>query len=166
MTDFLKIQPGQRVLIGIDPGKRTGTCVVDAESNKILALWTTNFWGLYRAFAVPSDGLLQRIIQFHIEQPSLVKALYARHAAELVKYQKKVETRDKIVWDAGGNATEGRLLAEGLRAQGYTVFDVTPDRRTKWTREDLKRFMKWEGVSNQHIRDAAFLVWGVRWKNA
>ena len=151
------------ILIGIDPGKTTGICILDATTRKILELHTLDFWKTYRFFLDPADNL-QKISQVYIEQPSLIKSLYARHATRLVETQAKIVTRDKIVWDAGGNAREGILLRDGLRELGYTVFDSKPVGRKKWNASQFSEIMNYPDRSNQHVRDAAFLVHDKPWR--
>lgn len=152
-----------RLLIGIDPGSSTGVCVMDLNIKKIKSVYTLNFWSTFGLLQSSKDTLA-KISQIYIEQPSLVKSLYARHSARLEETKSKIVTRDKIVWNAGENAREGSLLAQGLRDLGYTVFDCRPVGRKKWTAEQFNQITGWESHSNQHVRDAAFLVWDKTWQ--
>jgi len=156
---------GDRFLIGIDPGKVTGVCFLGVRTRKILVLYTLDFWRTFNFFQKEFQTLPKKC-QIYIEQPSLVKSLYARHAARLEETKSKVVTRDKIVWDAGANAREGTLLRDGLRNLGYICFDCKPVGRKKWTSEEFNRATGWADRSNQHVRDAAFLVYDKSWSES
>jgi hypothetical protein len=158
----ITIADRNRLLIGIDPGGSTGICVLDLETRQIKSVYTLNFWETYALMSRCADPLVH-ISQVYIEQPSLVKSLYARHAARLKEAGSKETTRDKIVWDSGGNAREGILLRDGLRNLGYTVFDSKPVGRKKWTSDQFQQITGYPDRSNQHVRDAAFLVYGKSW---
>lgn len=155
--------PGEQFLIGIDPGKTTGMCVKVVQTGMIRALYTLDFWSCFNLFQKNVEEY-PRICQIYIEQPSLVKSLYARHATRLEETKSKVVTRDKIVWDAGANAREGTLLRDGLRNLGYTCFDCKPVGRKKWDSETFQRVTTWQDRSNQHVRDAAFLIHDKAWQ--
>lgn len=152
-----------RLLIGIDPGTTTGLCILDHDTRIIKSLYTLDFW---KTFYLLQRSLpnLSTISQVYIEQPSLIKSLYARHSSRLEETKSKIVTRDKIVWNAGANAREGTLLRDGLRNIGYTVFDCRPVGRRKWTSEQFQSITGYPDRSNQHVRDAAFLVWDKQWQ--
>jgi hypothetical protein len=153
-----------RLLIGVDPGSTTGVSIVTADSpRQIKALYTMDFWSLFNLLNQQKDTLT-RIAQIHIEQPSMVKALYARHGKKLGELQSRIETRDRIVWNSAENAREGILLRDGLRNLGYTCFDVRPVGRKKWSSEVFQQATGYPDRSNQHVRDATFLVWDKIWK--
>lgn len=153
----------ERLLIGIDPGSITGVSIVSVFPHQIKSLYTMDFWSLYNFLNQQKDTLTKNC-QIHIEQPSLVKSLYARHAKRLEETKAEIVTRDKIVWNAGENAREGILLRDGLRALGYTVFDCRPVGRKKWTSDVFQQATGYPDRSNQHVRDATFLVWDKIWK--
>lgn len=154
---------GERLLIGVDPGSITGVSIISLNPHQIKSLFTMDFWSLYNLLNQQKD-ILVPICQIHIEQPSMVKSLYARHAKRLNELKSEVQTRDKIVWNSAENAREGILLRDGLRNLGYTVFDCRPVGRKKWTSEQFQQATGYSDRSNQHVRDATFLVWDKIWK--
>ena len=162
MGEQLVSESRAQLLIGIDPGKSTGMCILKLEPRTIQSLYTLDFWSAYELLKTSSPSLAP-VSQIYIEQPSLVKSLYARHAARLKEAGSKIVTRDKIVWDSGANAREGTLLRDGLRKLGFTVFDAKPVGRKKWTSEQFQQITGWPDRSNQHVRDAAFLVYDKSW---
>jgi hypothetical protein len=95
----------------------------------------------------------------------MVKALYARHGKRLEELKSRVQTRDRIVWNSAENAREGILLRDGLRKLGYTVFDCRPVGRKKWDSETFQTITGYPDRSNQHVRDAVFLVYDKRWQD-
>jgi hypothetical protein len=136
---------------------------MDSETKHIRSLYTLDFWTTYALFVQHKDYLPQAC-QIYIEQPSLVKSLYARHAKRLQETKSEIVTRDKIVWDSGGNAREGILLRDGLRILGYTCFDEKPVGRKKWNAEEFSQITGYADRSNQHVRDAAFLIHTKSWQ--
>lgn len=154
---------GRRLLIGIDPGSSTGICILDEQSREIRSLYLMDFWTTYELLQ-RSQPSLAPVSQVYIEQPSLVKAMYGRHTSSLANSPKStIATRDKIVWNSAENSREGLLLRDGLRRIGFTVFDVKPVGRKKWTSEQFQAIMRYPDRSNQHVRDAAFLVHDKHW---
>lgn len=164
-VDYFEPDSGNRLLIGIDPGSVTGFCVLDIqyEPRDIKALYTMDFWSVYKMMEKLKDSLSNKC-QIHVEQPSMIKSLYARHSQRLTELQSKIQTRDRIVWNSAENAREGMLLAKGLRDLGYTVFDCRPVGRRKWTSEQFQAVTGYQDRSNQHVRDAVFLVWDKPWQ--
>jgi hypothetical protein len=152
---------GERCLIGIDPGSATGICILTLPSRK-LELFTLDFWSVYDIFR-QSPGL-RSVSQIHIEQPAMIKAFYGRHTQKLEEAGSKAVSRDRMVWNCAENAREGTLLGEGLRRLGFTVFDCRPVGRRKWTHADFQEVTGYPNRSNQHVRDATFLVWGKQWQ--
>ncbi len=146
---------GAHLLIGVDPGSTTGVSVVTVDNpRQIKALYTMDFWSLFNLLNMQKDTLT-RICQIYIEQPSLIKAMYGRHS--------KATNAQRVAWNVGSNAREGILLRDGLRNLGYTVFDVRPVGRKKWTSEDFQAATGYPDHSNQHVRDATFLIWDKVW---
>lgn len=150
-------------LVGIDPGSTTGVCFMRSTSKIITSLHTLDFWSTYELLKQHAE-VLTPICQIHIEQPSLVKSLYARHAKRLEELQSKTTTRDKMVWDAGCNAREGTLLRDGLRRLGYVCIDEKPVGRKKWNSQEFQAATGWQDRSNQHVRDAAYLIHNKSWQ--
>lgn len=163
----IESNPGHQLLIGVDPGSTTGVCVLDISiaPRQIKSLYTMDFWSLYELLSQSVDPLT-RHCQIHIEQPSMVKSLYARHSQRLNELGSRIQTRDRIVWNSAENAREGILLRDGLRNLGYTVFDCRPVGRKKWTSEQFQQATGYPDRSNQHVRDATFLVWDKVWQDA
>jgi hypothetical protein len=152
---------GSRFLIGIDPGKTTGFAMLNEKTLEIKALYTTDFWELYGMLQISAKTLIPKV-QIHIEQPASIKAVYSSHVQALIGTRQ--QTRDKLVCNIGENMREGTLLREGLRNLGYTIFDVRPIGKKKWTHEEFQTVTGWESSSNQHVRDAVRLVWDKKWQ--
>jgi hypothetical protein len=162
-TGAIESNDGDHFLIGIDPGVNTGFCLLHLNTLEIRSLYTLDFWSTYDLMLLSVKTLAGRA-QIHIEQPSLVKSLYARHYKRLEETRSEIVTRDKIVWNAGENAREGTLMKIGLQKLGYVVFDCRPVGRKKWTHEEFQSITGWPDRSNQNVRDAAYLVWDKHWQ--
>ena len=137
----------QRYLtVGVDAGEVTGLAVYDARQNKITATHSTDFFGCFK-FIRDFD---KEAVNMVVEVPPVF--IYARNASQ------KGAVRDKHAILIGGTRRESQLLARGLRILGYRVKEVLPVRAKKWTAEQFKRELGFEGKSNQHVRDAARLA--------
>lgn len=163
-TSVIQCNPEERLLIGIDPGSSTGICIIKCDTREIRSLRTLDFWATFNLFQ-RSLPPLNLVSQVYIEQPSMIKAFYGRHVKQLTEAGSKVPSRDRMVWNCGENAREATLLGSGLRNLGYTVFDCRPVGRKKWTSEQFQEIMNYPDRSNQHVRDAAFLVHDKQWQN-
>ena len=142
----------KRYVVGIDPGVSTGVAWYDRHEKRVYDYGTSDFWKVHLDFAHGLEWKSSVVVV--IEAPKKTR-LYARQDAE-----QGHRRREKIAANAGGNAREAELLADGLESLGYEVRRVTPS-RTKWDAEQLKRFTGIEKRTNQHVRDAIALCYGV-----
>lgn len=138
-----------RFFVGIDPGINTGYAVYDAHLKEIVKMETTTFWSVF--------DLIETHYPFNtvivIETPKKTR-LYARQDGLEGHRQ-----REKVAANAGGNAREAELLADGLELSGYTVLRITPTRH-KLDAKEFARITKITKQTNQHVRDAVMLVFG------
>jgi hypothetical protein len=142
-----------RYTIGIDPGEETGVAVYDRKEKRIVQVYTSNFWELYTtAKNVWKNDFDDAILV--IETPKRT-GLYERY-----NVKQGPALREKIASDAGSNAREADLLATGLERLGFTVRRVKPT-NSKWDAKKLKMVTGIEHRTNQHVRDAIQLCWGI-----
>lgn len=139
-----------RFFVGIDPGINTGYAVYDAHLKEIVKMETTTFWSVFEL--IETHYPFNTVIV--IETPKKTR-LYARQDGLEGHRQ-----REKVAANAGGNAREAELLADGLELSGYTVLRITPTRHKLDARE-FARITKITEKTNQHVRDAVMLVFGV-----
>lgn len=140
----------KRYVAGIDPGVNTGIAIYDRELKRIHFTTTIDFWGAIVLFRQYNQAEFLVII----EAPKKTR-LYARHDVETGPRR-----REKIAANVGSSAREAELLAEGLELLGFEVIRQTPTRR-KWTAEQLERYTGIKERTNQHVRDAIALCYGV-----
>lgn len=143
------------VLIGVDPGKKTGMAFWNPKLSKgdpcRLILKTFGFWDAYEYLTgrYPPEE-----VAIFIEDPGRNKPTFGR------KDMKKA-VLDRKSQNVGSNKEQARLLIEGFRRKGYVVFAIRPG-SAKWSRKQLKLYSGsgYDGPSNQHERDSARLVVG------
>ena len=138
-------------VIGIDPGTNTGVAVWDTEAKEFVRLELMDFWCTYDFVTGnynPDDVLLV------IEDARLNKATF-RHKGEGA-YQ------DRLSRNVGNIQKECGLLIAGFERLSYDVRKIKPTPKDhKW---DAATFTRYTGIKkgyNEHIRDAARLVWGM-----
>jgi hypothetical protein len=136
-------------LIGIDPGIQTGVANYDRKTRKFAELLTLTFWKTieYVQSFSPSN------VELVIENAMLNQFSYARHT------QVGKEAL-RIARNAGANCREAELLINGLTRDGYIVHEIKPTNR-KWTAEQFNKITGHAGPTNQHVRDACALVYGL-----
>lgn len=138
-------------VIGIDPGTDTGVAVWDTEAKEFVRLELMNFWCTYDFVTKnynPDDVLLV------IEDARLNKATF-RHKGGGA-YQ------DRLSRNVGNIQKECGLLIAGFERLNYEIQRIRPTSKDhKW---DAATFTRYTGIKkgyNEHIRDAARLVWGM-----
>lgn len=70
---------------------------------------------------------------------------------------------EQIARRVGMNHATGILLAEIAQALGLAVLLVKPT-KSKLNAEQFNKITGWQGRTNQEVRDAAMLVWGMNGK--
>ncbi|GIV82558.1 MAG: hypothetical protein KatS3mg051_1912 [Anaerolineae bacterium] len=142
------------VLIGIDPGlQHTGLAMWDGER-------------LYGLATMPAGHALSYVLQHppesvvvYVEDPGLHERLWWDN--------KGAGKRDgaralRIARSVGRNEGAARVIIDTLRARGYHVVTVRPDRGTgsKIPSGQFARITGYRARCSQHARDAAMLIYG------
>lgn len=138
-------------VVGIDPGTKTGYAVYNRETKSISEMATLDFWSVYK-----------RVLEYFEPHGVIVMVEVPKHS-RLHEYQDEKtgdRLREKIAGDVGGIAREARLLADGLELAGYQVRRVVPS-RSKWTAKDLQQRTRITARTNEHVRDAISLCYGL-----
>jgi hypothetical protein len=150
--DLLKLKEQQshkhKIYIGIDTGVHTG-----------VAFWETSTKSLTKVSTM----------KIH-EAMKLVEDCIYRYGAENVM----VRFEDARLRKWFGNAGREQLQGAGSIKRDCTIWNdflsdlkiefkaVAPkNNTTKMSAEQFKRITKWEGRTNEHSRDATFLVFGI-----
>lgn len=154
-----------KIWMGIDPGKTTGVAVWQARSGtergKFLRLCSSKLllvMDLVREFR---DLAQQKGVEFEavIEEPGKIGGIYARHKQATKGEDQSVLLR--IAVNVGQNIEHAKLLIEMCEAEGVQHSARPPVKAKKWNAADFKTITGEPKGHNQHIRDAARLVFGL-----
>lgn len=131
------------IIIGIDPGKKTGVAIYDRQTKQIVNASISDFWSVYEWLrSVRDDGKIQAVV---IEVP---RTKHNWHASK----------HGTTSANVGGIYREAHLLADGIERLGFKVHRVHPP--GKKSADQVKRITGYEGRTNEHTRDAIMLAWG------
>jgi len=143
----------KRYAIGIDPGVNTGYAVYDRTAHQIIDKGTLDFWRVYHWIG-NQENYAEYVV--YIETPNSQRPMY-----DSVDGNSDIgRIRENMSAKIGSNRREAALLADGIELLGFEVKRIRPT-RTKWTAEQLKRNTRITERTNQHVRDAIALVWGI-----
>lgn len=155
-----------KIWMGIDPGRTTGVAVwqskMMAQPGKFLHLGSSRLLAMldllrhYKALADEHGVEFEAVI----EEPSQIKGIYARHKAAAGDGEKQALLL-KIATNVGMNQEHAKLLVEMCEAEGIKFTARPPVKAKKWTASDFKLFTGEAKGQNQHVRDAARLVFGL-----
>lgn len=140
--------------IGIDPGAETGFAAWDPALQEFEELASMGFWDVfYKVLGYPHQSTL-----LVVEDPNLNAPTFPRGLSKAAS--------NKLSQNVGQNKRDAQLLIEGWEAEGFTVQRVKPSgkkgTKRKWTAETFKRITGQKKGYNQHIRDAAMMVFGLK----
>lgn len=136
-----------RFIVGIDPGVNTGWALLDTSTGKLAECSKTQIHLAWLRLAdMHRDGSLRLVVfeDARLRQWFGTKGTEALQGAGSIK-------RDATAW-------AGYLAWLGCP---YKAVKPAPG-ATKWKAEHFSRVTGWEGPSNEHGRDAACLIWGMR----
>jgi hypothetical protein len=132
------------ICIGIDPGKHTGVAL--AYDGRLEAVFETDFWGAV------SHIIKHPQAHIVIELPS-TKSVWHNEAKSKGAIQ-------RTGVNVGSVIREAELLVEYCKKNGRQYLTQSPKGKTN--AEEFKRITGWEGRTNQHMRDAGLLVYGLK----
>lgn len=139
------------LLLGIDPGTKTGFALYDADANggagELLRVDALDFWeavALLEAVAGDTAAVV-------VEDARRI-GLYARRGERGAR-------RDRIARSVGMIDRDVQLWLDLCERLRLPVATVEPTRK-KWDAETFRRITGWEGRTNEHARDAGRLVFG------
>lgn len=133
------------IAIGIDPGKSTGIGVY--ENGCLTKLFCTDFWGCIDFINSYKDRSV-----FILEKPR-TKTVWNKRLSNTMS--KCLITGVNV----GFVIKESELICEYLRREKQTFALQHPS--GKLSNDEFKRITKWDGRTNQHMRDAGMLCFGV-----
>ena len=142
------------IYIGIDPGRNTGIAEWNPHEKKFEGFTTTDFWGCIKLLGNYIRGNCEFMVI--LENPNLNRPVFFPKNIKLNEPQKL-----KKAQDVGRNKENAYLIQEFCKVKGIKCIEVRPTMK-KWTNDTFMNLSKL-GLkqSNEHIRDAARLVWGL-----
>lgn len=135
------------MIVGVDPGRKTGIAVYDETARKLVACKTLDWWDAIDYLMDAGNDYLR--IQFIVEDPSQNKPTFTRGLPDAM--------RDRVSQNVGANKEMARLMIERLRLAGHKTSAVRPS-RSKWNDEAFRSHFTYSGRVSQHARDAARLI--------
>lgn len=141
---------GIGVVIGVDPGLKTGVAFWDIGRQQFTMITSGAWWDIYDLLRSQDPCRASMVI----EDSSANNFIYSRHGRDVTR---------RISRNVGMNQAYARLLIDGLRRIGFVVQTIVPHRhRRKLDATTFSRIVQWHGSTDQHGRDAAMLVFGVK----
>ena len=141
--------------IGVDAGVNTGLAIW-VPAIKELSLHTTDFWGLWDIIESYEPVLYPFMTKVRIETPG--RFMYARNKAQKLKREAEL----KMATNYGGNIREAELIAARFSEKGFTVDRPRPTKNhTKHNAKLFTQITGYPGQTNEHVRDAGMLVYGL-----
>lgn len=135
------------LIIGIDPDLEKSGVAVLGQS---LELKNLTFAQTVELFRTQQDKIKKVVIEAGwLNKKSNFRFGHSKTAGE------------KIAKNVGENHATGKLIAEMAEDCGLTVVLVKPTSKKK-TAEEFKRITGYVGRTNQEIRDAGMLIWGMK----
>jgi len=160
----------EKFFLGIDPGRNTGIAIYQVSKKRLVKLMLLDFWGtiklldtfekvikeeLAKETVLPGELDFETDLEIVIEDPQLNEPAFVRPGTT-------ERMMRKIAQDVGRNKENAFLFMEYMNKRRIRFRQVQPKTR-KWDAEEMKKFTGWQGSSNEHNRDAAKLVFGLKY---
>lgn len=142
--------PELLVIIGIDPGTKTGVAIYGNKSKQILSLYTMK---IHEAF--------EEVRSQHKTAMAIGGKIFVR--VEDARKRKRYGANSFAkVQGAGAIKIQCKQWEEFLKAEGISFELVAPNRiNTKIDAKKFKMITGWAGRCSNHARDAAMMVFGL-----
>lgn len=136
-----------QIIIGIDPDlEKSGVAILGSE----LQLKTMSFAETVELFRSQQDQIKKVVIEAGwLNKKSNFRFGHSKNAGE------------RIAKNVGENHATGKLLVEMAESLGLAVVKVKPT-RSKLNAEQFNKITGWQGRTNQEVRDAAMLIYGMK----
>lgn len=168
--------------IGLDPGRNNGLALYDAKTKKLISLMTLNFWEVFKK--VQELSRTYKIHSVLIENPALNKPVFmsGEQKAHLQKafedlnryarinedgFKKAMDEVDSAIrihskkaQNVGRNKEHAHLLIDWFERNNYLIIEIRPS-IPKMDHKSFCEYTGWTQRTNEHVRDAARLVYGI-----
>ena len=136
--------------IGIDPDiDKSGLCVYDRYADDKMQLFTASFF-----------DVLQTIEEWNSRRRTIVKLEAGWLNKKSNWHGGKSNVAQKIAKNVGENHAVGKLIEVYCIRNNYQCHLITP-KKHKVNAEQFKRLTGYDKRTNQEVRDAAMLVYGL-----
>jgi len=139
------------LMIGLDPGVKTGFALWNSVSRKFECITSMAFWDCINEIERQDDNTTG--LKIYIEAPQTIKPVFGKKS----KYNGAVGSM--ISQRVGENKCMAKLFIKFFEFDKIN-FSAIPPKNKKMDAKSFKKFTKWDGRTDQHGRDAAWLVWG------
>ena len=143
------------ILIGIDPGVKTGFAVT--KDKKIIEILTLDFWKTIERINYYHQ--LGDRVKIYIENPNGNKPVFVKAGAN------SSQSYVKIGQNVGSNKREASLLIEYCKINNIEVVPVIPKKKAissgKIKEGYFKKITGYDKRCSQHGRDALMLIFGL-----
>ena len=139
-----------KLVVGIDPGVKTGLAIWDCVGEKFGLIGTFNIIECFADLIPLVNGGLIDLLRF--EDSRLRKGYYGDNA-NLKQQGAGSIKRDSSIWQE---------FCEYHKIKFEAVSPQSQKGLTKWDAKRFKHVTGWTARTSEHARDAALLVWG--WK--
>lgn len=142
------------IYIGIDPGEFTGVALWRRDT-KLLELHTFSFWQAIDfltqqiEFCKKNDIHLKVVLEDVNKNKPIFEKKGANNTAMMLR----------IAQNVGSNKRDGTLMEVFVERNGIEVILVKPT-TSKWSISYFQKITRYKGLTSQHARDAAKLVYG------
>lgn len=159
------------IYLGIDCGRHTAIVKWDPQLRKFTDMETTDFWGgiNYLMAQRKMAATYKYKLSVVIEDPNINKPVFTPPDLDPVKLlRSKPRKFDEaksaflrsmnIAQKVGRNKESAYLTIDFLKRKEIDFMTSRPI-APKWDAQEFKRLTGYEGRTNEHVRDAARLVW-------
>lgn len=137
------------MIIGIDPDLIKSGVAIWHKDTKQLEMTTLSFVDTLKFIRLNAQ-----VIKKVFVEAGWLNEKSSWHAADNMKVAASIGKK------VGENHATGKLLIECIKAEGVEVVAVRPT-TTKLNAVQFEKLTKYKGRTNQEVRDAAMLVWGM-----
>lgn len=141
--------------IGIDPGKTTGVAIWDGKK---IVKESCPFFGALEIIDTWCQ-FNEENVEVVIEDPNLNRPTFNRYQGKRMD-TKTILSMQKIAQNVGMNKRDAQLIIDYCQRR-YVPYRIVKPTTTKWDAKMLETLTGITERTNQHVRDAIKLVYGL-----
>ena len=145
--------------IGIDAGVRTGFAIWDSNRSLFNLIKSFSFFECLHSLLLFKQQAEEEKFSFAvvIEDPNANRPTFRQHGGNQF-------VRERISQNVGANKRDAALIHEFCDLHSIASFLIRPTKKslTKLSAAEFKEYTQWAGGGDQHARDAAGLIFGMK----